>query len=152
MAALRLFMLLGGRSGQVCTMPRGVRGTVISWANRSVGVPSCPARPRPAALPCAAPTRPARGMSGFWTRQIRHRTNRWSTAVFVPLSIYIGFRLFVLLNGRWGQVRSMPRRVRRTVAFWANRSVGVPSCLAPPHSAAPLCGAPTRPARGMSGF
>ena len=28
------------------------------WANRSVGVPSCPALPRPVAPPCAAPTRP----------------------------------------------------------------------------------------------
>ena len=28
-----------------------------------------PARPRLAAMPCA-PTRPARGMSGFWTRQV----------------------------------------------------------------------------------
>ena len=28
-----------------------------------------PARPRPAAPPCA-PTRPSRGMSGFWTRQL----------------------------------------------------------------------------------
>ena len=32
---------------------------------------SCPARPRPA-VPMCAPTRPARGMSGFWTRQVFH--------------------------------------------------------------------------------
>ena len=30
---------------------------------------SCPTQPRPAAPPCAAPTRPARGVSGFWIRQ-----------------------------------------------------------------------------------
>ena len=30
----------------------------------------CPALPCPAALPCAAPNRPARCMSGFWIRQV----------------------------------------------------------------------------------
>ena len=66
----RLFVLLKRRSGQVCSMAWRVRGTVVSWANRSVGVPSCPALPRPAAPPCAAPTRPARGMPGFWIRHV----------------------------------------------------------------------------------
>ena len=66
----RLFVLLKGRSGQVCSMPWRVRGTGVSWADRSVGVPSCPARPRPAAPPCAAPSRRTRGMSGFWIRRI----------------------------------------------------------------------------------
>ena len=38
-------------------MPWGVRGTLFSWANCSVGVPSCPAPPRrPAVRP--DPTRP----------------------------------------------------------------------------------------------
>ena len=41
----------------------------VLGSNCSVGVP---ARPRPAAPPCA-PTRPARGMSGFWTRQVTCR-------------------------------------------------------------------------------
>ena len=49
-------------------MPWKARGTVVSWANRPLGVPSCPAPPCPAALPCAALPRPARGMSGFWIR------------------------------------------------------------------------------------
>ena len=31
------------------------------------------------------------------------RVNRWSTADFVPCSVYIGFRLFVLPKGRPGQ-------------------------------------------------
>ena len=66
----RLLVLLKIRSGQVCTVPWKVRGTGVSWAKRSVGVPCCPAPPRPAAPPRAAPTRPARGMSGFWTRQV----------------------------------------------------------------------------------
>ena len=48
----------------------GARGSAVSWADRSVGVPSCPAQPRPAAPPSAVPTRPARGMSGFWIRQV----------------------------------------------------------------------------------
>ena len=46
------------------------RGSVVSWANRPVGDPSCSAPPCPAALLCAALPRPARGMSGFWIRQM----------------------------------------------------------------------------------
>ena len=38
------------------------------WATRHIGVLFCPAPPRPAARPCAAPTRTARGMFGFWIR------------------------------------------------------------------------------------
>ena len=39
------------------------------FPGRTVLLAPSPARPRPAAPPCA-PTRPARGMSGFWTRQL----------------------------------------------------------------------------------
>ena len=46
------------------------RGTVVSWANRPVGVRSCLVRPRPAAPLCAAPNRSARGMFGLWIRQV----------------------------------------------------------------------------------
>ena len=38
--------------------------------------------------------------------------NRLSTADFVPPSVYIGFRLFVLLGRRSGSVSCMLRRVR----------------------------------------
>ena len=48
----RLFVLLGGRSKHLSTMPWGVRGTVVSSAKCSVGIPSCPAPPR------RAPPRP----------------------------------------------------------------------------------------------
>ena len=48
----------------------GARGWVVSWPDRPNGVPSFPAPPRPAPPPCAAPTRPARGVSGFWIRQV----------------------------------------------------------------------------------
>ena len=52
----RLFVLLEKRSGDVSSMPWGVRRTHVSWAN-SVGVRSCPAPPRrPAVRP--DPTRP----------------------------------------------------------------------------------------------
>ena len=62
-----LFVLSKRRSGQA-------RSSIVSWANRSVGVPSCPAPPCPAAPLCAAPPRPAHGMSGFWTRRVIFRT------------------------------------------------------------------------------
>ena len=57
-----LFVLLGGRSGDVSSMPWGY-GRRLS-PGRNVLWAFGPARPRPAALPCA-PNRPARGMSGF---------------------------------------------------------------------------------------
>ena len=47
------------------TIVWGLGETVVSSASRPVGVPSCPFPPRPAVPLCAAPSRPARGMSGF---------------------------------------------------------------------------------------
>ena len=46
------------------------RGRVVSWPDRPDGVPSYLAPPRLAATPCAAPTRPARSVSGFWIRLV----------------------------------------------------------------------------------
>ena len=69
----RLFVLPKRFSGQLSSMPWGARGTGVSWANRPVGVPPCPAPPCPADPHCAAPHRPACGMSGFWIRQFRIR-------------------------------------------------------------------------------
>ena len=43
------------------------------------------------------------------------RMNHWSTAGFVPPSIYIGFRLFVLLGRRSGDVSSMLWRVGKRI-------------------------------------
>ena len=60
--------------------------------------------------------------------------NRLSTAGFVPPSVYIGFRLFVLPKSRSGHSSSIPWRSWRekgTVVPWAKRPVGDPSCLAP---------------------
>ena len=121
------------------------QGTVLSWANRPVGVPSWPTSLRRATPPCAAPPRPAYGKSGFWTRQV-----------------CMGFRLFVLPKNRSGQSSTIPWRATGSVVPWANRPVGVPSCPAPPcpappcpappRPAAPLCAAPPRPARRMSEF
>ena len=50
-----MFVLLEGRSGDVSMVPWRVRGTLVSWANCSVGVPFCPAPPRrPAVRPDSA--------------------------------------------------------------------------------------------------
>ena len=59
------------------------------FPGRTVLLAYSPARPRPATPPCAL-SRRASGMSGFWLQQV-----------------YIGFRLFVLLGGRSGDVSSM---------------------------------------------
>ena len=61
-----LFVLLE-RRGDVSSMPWGNEGRLSP--ERIALSASRPARPRPAAPP-RAPTRPARGMSGFWIRQV----------------------------------------------------------------------------------
>ena len=47
-----------------------VRGAVYFGADSPVGGLCCPSPPSPAVLPCAAPYRPGRGMSGFCIRQV----------------------------------------------------------------------------------
>ena len=136
-------MLPETRPGGYSSVVWGFRGTVISWADRSIGVPSCPSPPRPAVPLCAALSRIARGMSGFWIRQIpgyalhekglqkqisigtlassqKQRAllvsliNRWSTGRCVPPSVYIGFPLFVLPKNRPQQLSFIRQRVRRS--------------------------------------
>ena len=68
-----MFVLLENRSGDVSSMPWRVRGTLVSWANCSMGAQSCATPPHPAA-PLCDPPRPARGMYGFWTRQVHRFT------------------------------------------------------------------------------
>ena len=78
--------------------------------------------------------------------------NCWSTAGFVPPSVYIGFPLFVLPRRCSGQLSSVRWGARAAAVSSANRPVGVPSCPLPPRPAAPPWAAPNRSARGMSGF
>ena len=51
------FVVLGRSSGDVSSIPRKVRGTLVSWANNSVGIQSCPTPPRHSAVR-PDPTRP----------------------------------------------------------------------------------------------
>ena len=80
----------------------------------------------PAAPPCAAPPRPARGMSGFWIRQVASE-QMFKKAAFDALG---------LENVRSCLGRSAAPRLRP----------------APPHPAASPCSAPPQPARRISGF
>ena len=57
--------------------------------------------------------------------------NPWSTAGFVPSSVYLRFALFVLPNGSPPPLFLIRQRVKGTVVSWANRHVGVPFCPAP---------------------
>ena len=66
-----LFVLPRRCSRQLNSMPWEARRTVDSWAARPVGVLLYPAPLRPAAPPHAAPSRPARGMFGFWIRYVQ---------------------------------------------------------------------------------
>ena len=73
------------------------------------------------------------------------RINCGSTANFV----YIGFRLFVLMERRSGNASSMPWWVRGTLVSLVINSVGTLSYQTPPRRPP---GAPTRTARDMPGF
>ena len=98
------------------------------------------ARPCPAAPP-GAPTRPARGMSGFWIRQVSHRFTLSSVCSCLPRIVQDSCpRSPVVQDGT------------RDGYPWTNRPVGVPSCPAPPCPATPPCAASTRPARGIPGL
>ena len=68
---------------QLCTVLSKAKGSVVSWPNRSVGLPPCPAPPCPAGLPCAALNRPTRGMAGFFPdipcmKNFTKTKKRWS--------------------------------------------------------------------------
>ena len=64
----RLFVLPKNRSGQLSSMLWRARGPVASWANRPVGVPSCPAPPRRPAVRRPSPTR-------LWYVRVSDSTN-----------------------------------------------------------------------------
>ena len=103
------------------------------FPRQTVLLANCPARPRPATPPCA-PTRPARGMSGFWARQVK---NELDCSCF-QRDVQESF-LDLPEENREGYLRAGSTQWR-------------PVLLAPPRPAAPLCAARTRPARGVSGF
>ena len=70
--------------------------------------------------------------------------NRLPTASLVSPSVYIEFRSFVLQQ-RWsGDLSSIPWKARGPLVSWANCSVGVPPCPAPPRCPAGRP-EPTRP-------
>ena len=60
-----MFVLPRNCSRQFSSMLRSTRGTIVSWAEKPIGVPSVPGR---SAL--RHPDRPARGASGFWIRHV----------------------------------------------------------------------------------
>ena len=107
------------------------RGRLPPGPDRPNGVPSFPAPPRPAAPPCAAPTRPARGVSGFWLRQVS----------FVRSSEKTFKTMF-----------SIPWKASGKVVFKPGRPDEIPFYPALPSFATPPCAASTRPAHSVSEF
>ena len=59
---------------------------------------------------------------------INRRLTAGQPLILFPHSVYIGFRLFVLLGKRSGDVSSIPWRVRGRLVSWANNFVGIQSC------------------------
>ena len=86
-----------------------VRRSVVFWSNRSVGVPSCPSPPRPAAQPGAAPPRPARG------------TYVWVLESTSEISLVV---LPKILPGLSSLV---PWRRKGNVVLFGNRPAGLPA-------------------------
>ena len=64
-------MLPKKRSRECFSIRWRARARVVFLPDRPNCVPSYPAPRCPVAPPCALPTRPARGVSGFWIRQVR---------------------------------------------------------------------------------
>ena len=159
-------MLLEKRSSNVSSIPWKIQRTCVSWANSSVGTLSCPTSlGRPAGR--LDPTRPwyvrvfpghtlhekglqrQEGVGPLVSSQEQRallvpRLNRGLTAGFVPPSVYIRFRLFVLL-GKRRDVSSMLWRVRGKLVSWADSSVGIQSCPTPPRHPAVLTTPVKRP-------
>ena len=63
--------------------------------DRPNGVPSYPAPRCPVAPPCGAPTRPARGVSGFWIRQVGFQQSKY-IIVFLWLKTILKQAIFAL--------------------------------------------------------
>ena len=76
------------------------------------------------------------GTKNAFRPAIKPLVNRGSTAHFVPPIVYIGFRLFVLLERRSGDVSAISWRERWSFVSWANSSVGTQSCPTPPGRSA----------------
>ena len=63
--------------------------------------------------------------------QLNRSTIVGQLRILFPNSVYIGFRLFVLLDGRSCNILKRPWRVKGKLVSWANCSVGVQSWPAP---------------------
>ena len=171
-----LFVLVKGRSGQLSTIPKRARGTVGFWATRPVGILFCPAQPRPAAPPCAAPTRTARDMFGFLTRQVKKmftetnrrrqtdqqqgtksargpaykpRMHRLSTAGFVLPWIYIWIRLSVFSKNYWNHFFDALED-KRDACFLSRQTRRRP--VRPDSARTPRLASPLATCRSMSEF
>ena len=156
-----MFVLPKSRSQGLSLIRRGVRGSVLSWANRSVGVPFCPALPSP-------PLRRARSPA---------QTRPWYVLVLGPANsenFFVGIALLSVACS--GSPQRQHRPIGQQAGTTSDRGpadkplvlrslcspIGLngisfvralwrtgPSASHPHH---PLCAAPPKPARRMSGF
>ena len=79
-------MIPKGRS-RVFSIRWRARARVVFLPDRPNGVPSYPAPRCPVAPPSAAPTRPAREMSGFWIRQVDANQYSITYLMYVKLNL-----------------------------------------------------------------
>ena len=82
------FVLASKRLEQLSSMlwdALGVRGTVVAWAKRPVGIRFCPVSPCLAALLCIGPNRRALDLLGFSLRKMKKISNQ-ASLIFIPIS------------------------------------------------------------------
>ena len=95
-------------SGHLSSMRWEARRSVVSWADRSAGVLSCPVSPSPDARTCAAlpyrtavrrPASTRSGMSGFRVRRVNMKPNRVPWSAFGHK--FVSSNLGALLLSSW---------------------------------------------------
>ena len=140
-----LFVLPKRCSGQLSSMPWGARGTVVSCANKPVGVPSC--RARPAQPPRRAPPDPTRP----WCVRVLDSTScpqpgarRGRRLADKPLINRGSNACFVLGLHRKSFVRACGASFR-TVVFYALGGKRVTCVLGKPTRWRPVLPAPALP-------
>ena len=110
----RLFVFSRKRSGQLSSMSCEARGSDVSWANRPVGVPSCPVPPRLAASPCAALRRPE-PFSPWYVRFSDSTCNK-SNNIRRRIIIWMLFEQF-LMSGNFEESRALPQSLNLYLVY-----------------------------------
>ena len=90
----------------------GEKRVACSLGDRNVGVPSGPARPSPPTALCAAPPRPARGMSDVWRRQLKNMVNLFREMPCMKRAYKVKISVGPLVSNQEQRALLVPQRSR----------------------------------------